>query len=308
MNIWITLYTIYLKLLNKLSLGGRIRGGFRKRDNYGIRRKGHFIATPSEEQMEKYSQAVLNTTYMCRWIIFDNTAFSDGEYWKNWRQRPLDAIDRITIGITGDGSWGLSKLIKFDTSSNNDVTGKTLPGVTWHFLIDSEGTIQQIVPLDRITWHSYGSNIRSIGICIQHDANSLFPISDKVSTSLIRLLVVLCLTFKLNPKKAIFTQNSTFLSRLAALPVIGWIVRLFFKGHKKLLHLDIKTFIRYEALVYNTLLELLIRLRYIDNRKYRLAGKLDRHYRKLLLKFDERVLRGIYKSVEERKSTYTYNK
>lgn len=188
-----------------------------------MKRKGHLLNNPTEEQKEAIMKSTLSQARMEQWVIAANESYYKLD--DEWPKRPLDIVDTIVISATNNSSWGANEFMNHDTSDNNDVTpGKPLPGITCHLFINSSGHLERTSDFKNILLHTPGVNTRSLCVMIQYGitGNSSAP-PKKIMNSLENLLVALCLELKLNPQTAIIGQSE------AKWKFLPWL-----KGHRNL--------------------------------------------------------------------------
>jgi hypothetical protein len=225
----LSLWTLLARIRAFFGLSGKIPGSNEPKP---FRRKGHFIKRPTKEQVAAVNKAYLKRHHLYEWKILDETSqFEEG--WSQYPLRPYDAIDRIVVGAT-NSNWDWSVQNDYDMSKYNDVLpGEPLPAPSWHFFIRVDGAIYLNVPIDRVAPHTIGNNMRSIGICLQYDPmEATTGLNKKMFESLRKLLIILSLRLKLNPRKVVFAQHELFLVKLASLPVVGGLLKALSLGHK----------------------------------------------------------------------------
>lgn len=190
----------------------RIATGFSNKTYFGIdipaenglKKKGHILQNPTEDQVYSVHDNTLRKTRIENWFIEENG------YKNNWSKRPLNIIDSLVITASNCDPASSAKIYKKDTSPDNCVTkGTPLPGIGTHIYINASGLSEKVSAFEDLIIHTSNNNTNSISIMIQYliDGNSSSP-TKKVMRGLERTLALLCLMFKLNPLTAIKTQKS----------------------------------------------------------------------------------------------------
>lgn len=192
---------ILIDFLQKIGFGNKTYNIFRRKSSIEWKRKGHLLFNPTEDQLTQMKYEYLRKVRMHRWSIIDST----DTFPSSWQKRPEDIIDSIIIHSTDSSNWTSLDIYSMDTSSKNDVIyGKPLPGISCHYFINSGGIIEQTCNPVFLTMHTKGKNTRSISIMIQYAIkNNASQPPTQLMLSLNKLLVILCLKYKLNPYKAI---------------------------------------------------------------------------------------------------------
>ena len=198
-------WLILIGILQRLGLSNKTYGPIKKTSLPIAKRKGHELLSPKEHQIRALENTLIKTIKIEPWKVEDNSSF----YSNLWSKRDTDLIDTIVIGSTDNSTWNSMTQYKFDTSKLNDVTpGKPLPGMTCHVFINASGMIEKVAGFDNLIHHTKGINGRSVMIKIQYSVtNNVTPPSCKIIASLERILVILCLLYKLDPYKAIKAQK-----------------------------------------------------------------------------------------------------
>lgn len=157
------------------------------------------MQNPTDKQIAAVEQAYLRQARIHQWRIEDN--LDDSE----WRKRPRDIIDTIVVEATDSATYNASQWKKNDLSKHNTITpGIPLPGISCHIFINASGIIEYITDYGDMIPHTKGKSHRSISVMIQYSVkNNDAPPVKKIQESLTRILVLLCLEFKLNPHTAI---------------------------------------------------------------------------------------------------------
>jgi N-acetyl-anhydromuramyl-L-alanine amidase AmpD len=75
-----------------------------------------------------------------------------------WRLRPRVVVEHVTASTSFDSTWAA-----FAADRPDPELGE-LPGVCAHFVVDTDGTIYQLVPLGTMCRHTVGLNWAAIGI------------------------------------------------------------------------------------------------------------------------------------------------
>lgn len=208
MNICLKSWITSMRILQGLGFSPKTYSAFSKLQEGDLRRKGHLLKNPTDEQIEAIYRSIIKKTRIEQWGILNNTHIYLVDEENPWPKRGETVIDKIVIGSTMNASWDAKKMYEFDTSKSNDVTpGRPLPGISYHLFINASGLVEKVSEYDNLLSHTPGINARSIGVVMQYSIknNDAAP-TKKILGSLERLLTVLCLEFKLNPYKAIVGQ------------------------------------------------------------------------------------------------------
>ena len=90
----------------------------------------------------------------------ETAAYAQRHYGLNtWRlQRPRVIVEHVTATTTFSSAWSTF------AADVPDAELHELPGTCSHFIIDTDGTIYQVVPLGTICRHTVGLNYTAIGI------------------------------------------------------------------------------------------------------------------------------------------------
>ncbi len=75
-----------------------------------------------------------------------------------WRLKPIAIVEHVTATTSFSSVWNTF------ASDTPDAELHELPGTCAHFVIDRDGTIYQLVPLDVVCRHTVGLNWAAIGI------------------------------------------------------------------------------------------------------------------------------------------------
>lgn len=282
-----------MRILQLIGLTSKTHSVLRPLVNRGLKRKGHLLKNPTKKQVQSVWKAKLRQARMNLWKIINNESRYDyynhceEDGLKSWAKRPLNIIDKIIVSATNKTSWDAGDLYDLHISPKNPVTpGKPLPGAAYHFFVNDRGTIEQISDVANITTHTATMNTRSIGVVIQYlvSGNTREPIVTLEST-LQRLLVILCMQYKLNPYKAIRGQREISLARFLT----------FIKGDRSCTdapgHLVLLDTLRRRVAI-----EIQQKLKYAKLYDGQIKGKFNRETRKALNEFSSDSLSMIYES------------
>src|SRR3954471_2823537 len=90
----------------------------------------------------------------------ETTAYAQRHYGLNtWRlQRPHVIVEHVTASTTFSSAWSTF------AADVPDAELHELPGTCSHFVVDTDGTTYQVVPLGTICRHTVGLNYTAIGI------------------------------------------------------------------------------------------------------------------------------------------------
>ena len=188
-----------INTLQKIGLSNKSYSIWRPLQKIEIKRKGHSLHNPTDDQIKSIELQTLRKTRIEQWHIEENI------YQSVWPKRPLEVIDTIVVGATDSATWNSNQLFNFDKSTKNNVTpGKTLPGISYHIFVNNSGLVEKVAGYEDLVSHTKGINTRSIGVVIQYNiSNNSAPPVQKIMAGLEKILSILCLEFKLNPYKAI---------------------------------------------------------------------------------------------------------
>lgn len=119
---------------------------------------------------------------------------------KEYSKRKLTRIKKLLIHCT-DGFSNVWGTLNYDLSIKNHITpGKPLPGLTYHFFIESNGITQWTMPLEDITWHAGNWNGDSVGLVLQYRAtgNEKAPPFIQMQAAYLTAADI-CLALKIDP-------------------------------------------------------------------------------------------------------------
>lgn len=150
---------------------------------------------------------------------------------KKPKVRPLSSIKQIIVHTT---DWDIAplELAKYDIGPNHiDSTG--CPSITYHYLIEKDGTVSRTAKEEWVTWHAGGHNSNSLSIALVYKTDPAFESgkgpykvnftpTQEMLIALDDLLVDLCKKFRIPPTE-IYGHRE--------LIGTGFIL---FKGHKRL--------------------------------------------------------------------------
>ena len=247
-----------------------------------IKRKGHLLLNPTQQQIDELEISLLRKTRIEQWIIEDIAE----DYPNEWPTRDPEIIDTIIIAASDHSQWSSFDLMKLDTSEKNDVTpGKPLPGFSYHIFINSNGLIEKLVDLDKITYHTACNNIRSIGILLQYSVSkNSAPPQSKLIQALIRTLTILSLQFKLNPYNAILGQAEA----------LGKFCLFDSKGHKHIPKESPGPLISMDNIRRETAIMVKKKLKYYSDFKTSIDSKFDEKTIQALRDFNSGIINKLY--------------
>lgn len=146
--------------------------------------------------------------------------------------RRLTNITKLVVHCT---DWNVTPeaLARYDIGKNH-ISSTGCPTITYHYLINQDGTVAKTVNHETVTWHAGGYNTESLAISLVYKTDPVFesgkskiaqpgylPTSTAL-TSLLELLSDLCLELNLLPTQVLGHRE---------LIGTGFIL---FKGHKQL--------------------------------------------------------------------------
>jgi N-acetylmuramoyl-L-alanine amidase len=128
---------------------------------------------------------------------------------KKPKKRPLSAIKKIVVHCT---DWEITpqELAKYDIEPNH-ISSTGCPSISYHYLVEPDGTVERTAPEEWVTWHAGNYNDESIAVSLVYKTDPLFeqgkkkvPAADRIPTaemmdSLKKLLPNLCLQFGISP-------------------------------------------------------------------------------------------------------------
>ena len=83
------------------------------------------------------------------------------------RQRPLDSIDKVILHQElGNGDARAVNEYHRCYDPRGISYGRNWPRIAYHYVIEKDGTIEQVNDLTDVTWHCRGQNTHSIGIML----------------------------------------------------------------------------------------------------------------------------------------------
>lgn len=99
-----------------------------------------------------------------------------------YKKRTLSVIKQIVLHHTA-GNGTPQSFAKFHVKPKSQ-GGRAYPGIAYHYLIDSVGTIFKCNSLDTISWHVANENTKSIGVCLIGNFETKEPTIDQINALL----------------------------------------------------------------------------------------------------------------------------
>ena len=83
------------------------------------------------------------------------------------RNRDLSSIDKVILHQElGNGNAAAVNEYHRRYDPRGPAYGRNWPRIAYHYVVESDGTIEQVNALTDVTWHCAGQNTRSIGIML----------------------------------------------------------------------------------------------------------------------------------------------
>lgn len=178
--------------------------------DFKIVKKGYEIQEPSEKQVLEFLRFPINKLKINSWHIVDNSAvYNDGS---NWSKRKLSQINEIIVNCTNKAGWDPYDMHIHHRSTKNNITpGKPLEGIGCHIFVHSNGMLEKTNSFTSIIPTAVNDGSKSIIVTFDYRfTDNYVPPTKKIIDSLERVLTILCLQFKINPKTSIYGQNELF--------------------------------------------------------------------------------------------------
>lgn len=105
-------------------------------------------------------------------VDLDDQTYANKKYNLNNFKRELSDCERIIIHCTATDSAAWNDpmaCIKYDLGPNH-ISRSGCPTATYHFYINKQGNVYQLINLGIKTWNCSGYNNDSVAICINHGA------------------------------------------------------------------------------------------------------------------------------------------
>ncbi len=258
-----------------------------------FKRKGHTLHAPTDEQKFEIRDALLRKIRIEEWKIDDVTEFFSYDEGTNdkWNTRSESLIDTIVIGATDAARWDSKEMEIYDKSLNNDVVKERLPGISYHLFINTNAVVEKTSNYNNVTWHSPGVNSRSLGVVLQYTINGNKNAPPKrMLLALERLLVVLCMEYKLNPYKAIKSQSEIY--RQLKTKLLLWLP--WIKWHRKTGKISPGSLVPLNAIKEQVVIKMKTKLQYADLYDGQIDAKFNRATRKALNSFHSDSIKLLY--------------
>lgn len=121
------------------------------------------------------------------------------------RKRTAKQINTIVVHCTGSNNQDPNKTALYHVrpGPQNHLTKKGAPTLAYSDFITKDGTIYHCVDYSAVTYHAGLYNKKSIGVVLAFRGQTNQPPTPAQYEALMKQLVVLCLYFKVLPKKVI---------------------------------------------------------------------------------------------------------
>ena len=218
------LWIIWLTIIQLLGFSPKLVYMFKREPRaYVLKRKGHPLLNPTLDQIKNIYLSLANKMSVGKSLIINQYEMYDSN---KWPSRPESIIDKIIIFSSETEGIPTHELADIDMSTSNTVTpGKQLPSLATHFFIHKNGIIEIINKNNRLIPHSPNVATRSLGVMFEYrlaEINIQIP-NQKTIDSVVKMVALLVLEYKLDPAKAIRSQ--------AEIGKWYWFNRKF-RGHK----------------------------------------------------------------------------
>ena len=204
------LWIIWLSIIQLLGFSSKLVYSLRKEPkNYVLKRKGHQLLNPTEEQVKGIYLSLANKMSVGKSLILNQYDLYDTP---KWGDRSESLIDKIVIYSSETEGIPTHELRDIDMSTSNTVTPRVgLPSLAAHFFIHKNGIIEVINKNTRMIPHSPRHMTRGIGVMFEYrlaEVNIQTP-NQKTIDSIVKMVALLILEYKLDPRKAIVSQSET---------------------------------------------------------------------------------------------------
>ena len=269
-----------IRILQYLGLTSKVNNKVNYSD-VQIRRKGHVMLHPTQNQIDDYYDALLRKgRIISSWTIMDKRDFyTDG----HWPQRPKSVIDTIILTSTNSTSCESDRLYTMHTDPDYQYKYGALPGIGTHFFVTTSGKVEAVSKATNIIPHTKGINTRSLLITLQTSMND---ITNTMQAALERILTILCLEYKLNPYKAIKGLREV---KTRNLP--------FLRGEEdpEMLRVSPGLLVLMDVIRIHVAVELQKKLKYSGLYQGEINGKFTKEVAEALQHFDSRAIYRMYK-------------
>ncbi|SDH88260.1 peptidoglycan recognition protein family protein [Alteribacillus bidgolensis] len=109
---------------------------------------------------------------------------------KTYKTRSLSAVDHLILHHSGVSSGTPESYAQYHVHTNN------WPGIGYHYVIQSDGTVYKCQKLTTISYHTGNFNTKTVGICLSGDFSHSIPPKPQLSAAY-ELVRQLMLTLKI---------------------------------------------------------------------------------------------------------------
>lgn len=98
---------------------------------------------------------------------------------RSYSSRKLSAIDTAVIHHSATTSGSAQSYARYHVETNN------WPGIGYHYVIDTDGTINQVNALTTVSFHVKNNNTRSVGICLTGNYETQQPPAVQIESAIL---------------------------------------------------------------------------------------------------------------------------